>query len=374
MSAADYKDINADRGPVLIGSVWPVAGIAVLAVAGRMLSRRLKRQPLKADDYSIVFGLLLGIACCICSTICVMFGIGKHIEKTELPNVKFWKTLFAYNQIYVMTGPVNKIAALLMYKRIFDTPFFRLVVFWMIILNIAWWLGMSISGIFTCIPVQAYWITDIPGKKCFGLLEYDIGYAVVNIGLDFFILMLPIHQVWRLQLTKMQKGAITLIFLLGAFACVTALIRLLVSVLHLNDRDFTWVYLDALIWTAVEPLVAVICVCLPTMRPVFHYLLPKRLTLSSYSRKEQGPYGSIREPRSSRKTTVTDELRTVDLFATQNDDTGSQSGLNKSVTDAYYEDDNGSTNKRVLPGENVIEVRHSIEMADFYLEQKSENL
>lgn len=87
-----------------------------------------------------------------------LYGIGKHKEavKTTFPYVRFWKTFYAYNQIYVLTGPVNKIAALLMYKRIFDTPFFRRAVFYMIIINVAWWLSMSLSSFFTCIPVYAY--------------------------------------------------------------------------------------------------------------------------------------------------------------------------------------------------------------------------
>lgn len=148
----------------------------------------------------------------------VKFGIGRHLEalKATFSPVPFWKLLFAYNQIYVMTGPVNKIAMLLMYLRIFDTPFFRRTVNWGIMVNVAWWLGMSISGVFTCIPVQAYWFTDIPGKKCFNLLPYDLGYAVVNISLDVFILLLPVREVWKLQLTKPQKVAISLVFLIGA--------------------------------------------------------------------------------------------------------------------------------------------------------------
>ncbi|KAF2464145.1 uncharacterized protein BDR25DRAFT_153586, partial [Lindgomyces ingoldianus] len=278
MSAKNY-DINADRGPVLFASVWSVAGVAILAVFGRFTSRKMKAQPWKIDDWMAVFALH-----CFNHPLTrgpgTKLGIGKHLEaiKDTFHYVPFWKTLYSYNQIYVMTGPVNKIAMLLMYRRIFDLPFFRRVVTLGIIVCIMWWTAMSISGIFTCIPVQAYWFQDIPGKKCMNLLKYDIGYAVVNITLDVFILMLPVNQVWRLQLTKPQKIALSLVFLLGAFACVTAIVRLLVAIIHVNDPDFTWVYLDALIWTAIEPLVAVICTCLPMLRPILSYVLPKRFS------------------------------------------------------------------------------------------------
>jgi hypothetical protein len=148
----------------------------------------------------------------------VFFGIGRHLEAVgeSFSPTPFWKLLFAYNQIYVMTGPVNKIAMLLMYRRIFDTPFIHRFIKWGIVLNVTWWLAMSISGIFTCIPVQAYWYTDTPGKKCFGLLPYDLGYAIVNISLDVFILLLPIREIWKLQLTRSQKVALSFVFLIGA--------------------------------------------------------------------------------------------------------------------------------------------------------------
>jgi len=114
-----------------------------------------------------------------------------------------------------MTGPMNKIAMLLMYRRIFDTPFFQRVVVGGVITNIIWWFTMSVSGVFTCVPVQAYWLTETPGKKCFNLLQYDLGYAIINIALDVFILILPIQEVWKLQVTRPQKIAISFIFLIG---------------------------------------------------------------------------------------------------------------------------------------------------------------
>jgi hypothetical protein len=51
-------DVNANRGPVLISSVWPVAAVAILSILARLTSRRLKQQPLKSDDWVAVAGLV----------------------------------------------------------------------------------------------------------------------------------------------------------------------------------------------------------------------------------------------------------------------------------------------------------------------------
>lgn len=250
-------DLHANRGPVLISSVFPVATVATLSVVGRFLSRRIKSQPWLMDDYMVIVGLVswfphgrqkglidesidphLGmrrlrdpmyvylqpLVPCYSSYPAnavepgVNYGVGKHLDTIEntFPYVKFWKTLYAFNQIYIATGPTIKISLLLLYRRIFDTTLFRRVVFWLVCVNIAWWIAMCVSGVFTCVPVQGYWFTDLPGRKCMSLLDYDIGYAVVNIVLDVFILVLPVHMVWRLTLTGSQKVALTFIFLLGS--------------------------------------------------------------------------------------------------------------------------------------------------------------
>ncbi|PVI01814.1 hypothetical protein DM02DRAFT_501288, partial [Periconia macrospinosa] len=165
--------------------------------------------------------------------------------------------------LYVMTGPLNKIAMLCMYRRIFDTPFFSKVVLWGIMVNIAWWLAMSLSGVFACKPIQAYWHRETKEKKCFRLMQYDLGYAIVNISLDFFILCLPVRQVWKLHLDRAQKIAISFIFLIGAL-WVVIVMRLLWRLLANQTR----VYLDVMIWTAIEPLVSVISINLPMLRPL----------------------------------------------------------------------------------------------------------
>lgn len=51
-------DLNANRGPVLMRSIWPVAAVAILSVLACLISKRLKRQPLKSDDWVTVAGLV----------------------------------------------------------------------------------------------------------------------------------------------------------------------------------------------------------------------------------------------------------------------------------------------------------------------------
>ena len=83
---------------------------------------------------------------------------------------------------------------------------------------------------------------------------------------------MPIPLLWRLRTSRTQKTVLTSIFLCGGFVCVVSIIRLVVlsrlDILH----DPTWNYVDAALWSATEPSVAICCACLTTLRPLFHVI------------------------------------------------------------------------------------------------------
>ena len=194
------------------------------------------------------------------------FGIGRHIDTvSDHEQEEFFRVLYAYNQIYIATGPVIKIAVLLMYQRVFDIAPFRLTARILGAIIVTWWLGEALTGILTCIPVQAYWelaLQKEPGTKCINLEIFDIQYAVLNIFFDLVLLALPVRMVLRLQLSGAQKLGFVVIFLLGGLyglpssqhlrgqtlidcrsTAIAALIRLLTAILNINNADYTCTYI-----------------------------------------------------------------------------------------------------------------------------------
>lgn len=94
---------------------------------------------------------------------------------------------------------------------------------------------------------------------------------------------------WKLQLPRSSKIALTLIFGLGIFDIGVGIGRL-VTVLQVDEKDFTWTEVPALEWLAIEPSIAIIIVaCLCVCRPLLEQLLPNRWrqTLASSSRSKR---------------------------------------------------------------------------------------
>jgi len=80
--------------------------------------------------------------------------------------------------------------------------------------------------------------------------------------------------------------------------CATSIIRLK-SLLDIEFTDVTYTLAQPLMWTTIEPSLAIINACLPIMRPLFVYVLPARLfKITSGNVASSGP-GGLRsaEPR-----------------------------------------------------------------------------
>ena len=75
---------------------------------------------------------------------------------------------------------------------------------------------ICITGLFIgiCIPVEKVWQPDLPGH-CISQTGTWIANAASTILSDVAILVLPIPQVWKLQLRRPEKLGVTLAFCLG---------------------------------------------------------------------------------------------------------------------------------------------------------------
>lgn len=101
-----------------------------------------------------------------------------------------------------------------MYKRIFSTPRFKLIVNILSAFIFVWYLGQAINGVFGCKPINHYWNKSVPGK-CEDLSNSELQYAVWNMSFDVIILALPVRMILKLQLSNAQKIAFIAIFLIG---------------------------------------------------------------------------------------------------------------------------------------------------------------
>jgi hypothetical protein len=145
----------------------------------------------------------------------VRCGMGLHADVVPLEKiVLIAKFLVVAEILYVYNLVWTKLSLLMMYYRIFRFPYFKR---WAYILGtfiILWVICITFLFIFICVPVQKLWYPQLPGH-CINQVGTWIANAVSTISTDLAILILPLPQVWKLQLRRAEKIVLTGAFGLG---------------------------------------------------------------------------------------------------------------------------------------------------------------
>ena len=112
-----------------------------------------------------------------------------------------------------------KLSVLLSYKRIFVTPKFVLPIPIMCSMVVAWFISFFFATLLQTIPISDNWA--IPGMTQASSTHINIyamytTTAALEITLDVVTLVLPLFEIWRLQMRPVQKWQVSGIFLLGS--------------------------------------------------------------------------------------------------------------------------------------------------------------
>lgn len=133
------------------------------------------------------------------------------------------KVQWAFEFVYSITITTVKLSVLLFYHRMFPksatTLKFRVGLYSLAAVSIVLGLGTFIGCVFECDLTTLYWDRTSYGL-CIDMKAFLLSTAILNLFTDVSILILPISVVWKLQIKKSQKVAISGIFLLGGLYVV----------------------------------------------------------------------------------------------------------------------------------------------------------
>ncbi|KAL8658935.1 MAG: hypothetical protein Q9202_007352 [Teloschistes flavicans] len=263
--------IHDDRSRELYASQSTCLALACIAVALRFVSRRLIHAKIMADDYMILFALVLATGFLGVGLTAVHLGAGKHAILLRNP-IEYFKLVFAISIIYLVNIAAVKFSILLLYRRIFGIDRAFSVLSWCLAgLIFAYSLGGIFVVIFQCNPVHGFWDLMVP-HTCIDFGTPATVTAVLNVITDFLTLALPMPLIWQLQMPFTRKLQLAGVFLLGAFVCIGSIYR--AKIVHrISARDATWSDIDPALWASIEICIGIVSACLPTLRPVLNVLL-----------------------------------------------------------------------------------------------------
>jgi hypothetical protein len=189
-------------------------------------------------------------------------------------------------------GAINlvKCCILLLYLRLFHVVRWFRYSCWLLLAAVAMYCTASIlATIFQCRPIIRALDKDTPGT-CIDTAKFWFANAGFSISTDIIILLLPMPLVWKLEVPIVQKVALMAVFAIGIFATITSCLRVTTLDIFATSPDNTYNVANVM-WTIVEPNVAIVCACLPVLRPLVVKLIPG-LRSKSYGSQGKSGYGT----------------------------------------------------------------------------------
>ncbi|KAK0624600.1 hypothetical protein B0T17DRAFT_245961 [Bombardia bombarda] len=294
------------RAGVPIAVVTVCLAVATVCVAMRVYSRAVLIHQFGMDDWAAVIALLLAIGSGSMVASNTIYGAGHHIAVVDQTLLwKYFRTFYISIVLYNGSLTATKIAFLLQYYRVLTTKKMQNIILIALAFISLWSISQLLVVIFTCTPIEKFWLGDAMEGTCVPNLPFWYINAAGNIITDVVIFVVPLPALGSLNLRKTQKLLLIAIFSLGFFTCAISIIR--VQYLHLSD-DVTWDNVASSCWSVGEICSGITCACLPTLRPLLSKCVPSMRSPSGngssgrgYHQKSSGRDGT--SERSRAKTT-----------------------------------------------------------------------
>jgi len=126
--------------------------------------------------------------------------------------VELLKLYYVCQMLYILVQVFSKVAILALFQRLFPgfIHYFQWSVRVMIVFMFTHGLVFLMLIIFQCRPINSIWDKTIDGK-CLPTDVVIFTGAALSIVEDFIILLLPVHELWKLQMSNKKKLGIILL-------------------------------------------------------------------------------------------------------------------------------------------------------------------
>ncbi|KAK4224303.1 hypothetical protein QBC38DRAFT_423809 [Podospora fimiseda] len=285
------------RSENLIAIVTSMVVFSTIVIVLRLWTRlSIQGVSLAADDWTILVSWLFSVAFTVNVCTQTRFGLGKHIIDLP-PTTNFAESLelFYFGEAtYYITVSLTKMSILFLYLRLIPSTKYQIINWSMMAFVALTGICCTIAGIFQCNPIPKAWHTHLPGS-CFNQVALFLANAGLNIVQDLIIYVLPVKTLWHLQLPRKQRVALVIVFVIGAFVCVTGILRLESLTMASVSEDPTWDNYPSAIWSSIESNVGIVCASLAHLKPMIARFAPRLLSIKGPTRLPDERSGPTKE-------------------------------------------------------------------------------
>ncbi|KAL7812219.1 hypothetical protein V8C26DRAFT_205814 [Trichoderma gracile] len=271
--ADESLDVNEYNGGPLVGTCIAFLALSWLAVGLRTYTRAVVIKGMQEDDWLMLVAQVIFTLSCAFVFVGVEDGMGRHNAAIPDDDKKIsalmWQALATVT--YVINMMFIKLSIGIFLLRVSARKVYNYIICISLAIIAIWSLAIFFYDIFQCSPVQKQWDFRIQGGKCASpddIIAAAYAISVMTIASDWLYALLPIPMLWSVKMTSQAKATVILILGLGIFASIATIIRIkYLSTLQDTD-DLLYSATEVMIWTIIEPGVAIVASSLATIRPL----------------------------------------------------------------------------------------------------------
>ena len=257
----------------VLTAVFLVIVIAVLAL--RIFTRIYIVHHFWWDDFTIILAVLGTTIGAGLDFKEIHLGFGKHQQFLSQDNLLEFKK-YTYGE-WIQTFATlmwTKVSICLFLLRIPNSRPLRVPLQWAVAFLLFSNTILTTLWIMQCQPLHAAWDGEGTCMSRGGLQGIVLAQAIISVVSDFVFATLPILFLWRVQVDFTTKAGLWLLMCLGFITGAFCLVRTV-----LNDEsvplDATYTGIVNWVWRLFEVSIGIIAACIPTLRPLYGYVMKK---------------------------------------------------------------------------------------------------
>ncbi|KAL0778002.1 hypothetical protein CaCOL14_005655 [Colletotrichum acutatum] len=250
-------------------------GMFILAsafFACRITVKVMRYSPWGADDSLMVVAFAALIPFVVLIQYMIPQGLGLDIWVLhDYQITTFLRYLLMVQTLYIFILSVVKASILLFFLRIFPDKKFRIAIWWTLAYDL--FVGF-IFIVFSFVQRQPTWLIwegwrdKEPRGVILDLNKMGLSHGGMNIALDVWMLILPLTQLYKLNLKMKKKLGIIAMFSVGIFLTVVSIVRLRSLISFATSANATADARGTTIWSAIEVCTGVVVACMPNARQI----------------------------------------------------------------------------------------------------------
>ncbi|RFU31719.1 hypothetical protein B7463_g4576, partial [Scytalidium lignicola] len=212
------------------------------------------------------------------------------------------KLFWVDQMLYSVHLYCTKISILCFLSNIFTARPFKIRVIWFgAFVGVCFVITEIVTGL-QCLPASFNW-TSWDGEHvghCNDLNGQTYALGAINMFCDIVIFIMPLPELYKLQVNNRQKMELFVVFSLGIVVTTFSIIRLPFLVSLGVTTNPTWDYVEVTIWSIWETELGMICASLPAIRKLLKTIWPNAFsTMSSKMRSAKATKDTGNEHSSS---------------------------------------------------------------------------